>query len=302
MLNVSVAERIMRQRISMIQYLYIFAIIVAYGCLFILGYDIIKTALSYANPINNTVKFSIISKQLNINIGLILFYSLGFLVAVNAPLHNNMALITIPFTAIGIVLILTSYICFHTKQKRAIGHQPLIPKSFNIDLINPILISLAMVWWGYISNPLFTNLCNSVATELSNWKKSQKPKIYRIDLSNNSATVLIPQFSVGIAGFNQIDWGELNIVEVIDELYQSLATTKTDFNCQIYVNLYYYDTDKYGNKTYNERIYKLLTIPTEEVKRYRNSSYFEQSYDIIYQITRLPFDKKPIKECEQVVE
>ena len=120
-------------------------------------------------------------------------------------------MITIPFTSIGIVLILASYICFHIKQKRTIGQQPLIPKSFNIKLINPILISLAMVWWGYISNPLFTNLYNSAIT--SNWKKSQKSKTYRIDLSDNSVTVLIPQFTVGIAGFNQIDWGELNIVE-----------------------------------------------------------------------------------------
>lgn len=201
----------MRQKVSMIQYLYIFATIAAYGCLFILGYDILKTTLYYANPISNTVKFSIISKQLNIYIGLILFYSLGFLVAANAPLNSNMAMITIPFTSIGIVLILASYICFHIKQKRTIGQQPLIPKSFNIKLINPILISLAMVWWGYISNPLFTNLYNSAIT--SNWKKSQKSKTYRIDLSDNSVTVLIPQFTVGIAGFNQIDWGELNIVE-----------------------------------------------------------------------------------------
>ena len=148
----------MRQRVSMIQYLYIFATIAAYGCLFILGYDILKTTLYYANPINNTVKFSIISKQLNIYIGLILFYSLGFLVAVNAPLHSNMAMITIPFTSICIALILASYICFHIKQKRAIGQQPLIPKSFNIKLINPILISLIVVWCGYIINPLFTNL------------------------------------------------------------------------------------------------------------------------------------------------
>lgn len=170
----------MRQRISMIQYLYILAIVVAYGCLFILGYDILKTTLYYANPINNTVKFSIISKQLNINIGLILFYSLGFLVAVNAPLHSNLAMITIPFTSIGIALILASYICFHIKQKRAIGHQPLIPKSFNIDLVNPILISLAMVLWGYISNPLFTNLYNSVATEFQHFQKTSNQQVGKV--------------------------------------------------------------------------------------------------------------------------
>lgn len=290
----------MRQKVSMIQYLYIFATIAAYGCLFILGYDILKTTLYYANPISNTVKFSIISKQLNIYIGLILFYSLGFLVAANAPLNSNMAMITIPFTSIGIVLILASYICFHIKQKRTIGQQPLIPKSFNIKLINPILISLAMVWWGYIRNPLFTNLYNSAIT--SNWKKSQKSKTYRIDLSDNSVTVLIPQFTVGIAGFNQIDWGELNIVEVIDELYHSLISVNKNVDCKIFINLYYYDTDKYGNRTLNGRIYELLTVSTAEVQRYKNSRYFEQNYDIINQITRLPFDKKAIREWKQVIE
>ena len=284
----------------MIQYLYIFATIAAYGCLFILGYDILKATLYYANPINNTVKFSIISKQLNIYIGLIIFYSLGFLVAINAPLHSNMAMITIPFTSICIALILASYICFHIKQKRAIGQQSLIPKSFNIKLINPILISLIIVWCGYIINPLFTNLYNSVIT--SNWKKSQKSKTYRIDLSDNSVTVLIPQFTVGIAGFNQIDWGELNIVEVIDELYHSLISVKTNVDCKIFINLYYYDTDKYGDRTLNGRIYELLTVSTAEVQRYKSSRYFEQNYDIINQITRLPLDKKAIKEWKQVIE
>lgn len=286
----------------MIQYLYLFATIIAYCCLFILSCDILRATLYYANPVNNTVIFSIISKEFNINIGLILFYSMGFLVAVNTPLHDNMTPITIPFTAIGIVVILASYICFHVKQQSYIKHTPLIPKSFNVKLINPIIISLAIVWWGYISYPIFTNLYNSAVIELSNWKKTRDPQIFRIDLTNNSATIVIPQFTVGIAGFNQIDWGELDIVEVINELYQSLKTVKTDFNCLIYVNLYYYDTDKYGNKTYNERIYKLLTVPTAEVKKYRNGRYFEQGYDIINKITRLPLDKKPIRECEQVVE
>lgn len=282
--------------------MYIFVIMVAYGCLFIMGYDILKTTLYYANPINNTVKFSIISKQININIGLIIFYYLGFLVAVNAPLHGNLAMITIPFTSIGIALILVSYICFHIKQKRAIGHQPLIPKPFNIEVINPVLISLAMVWWGYVSNPLFTNLYNSVITEISNWKESQNPKTYRIDFSNNSVTVLIPQFTVGIAGFNQIDWGGLNIVEVIDELYYSLISVRTNVDCRIFINLYYYDTDKYGNRTINGRIYELFTVSTAEVQRYKNSRYFERNYDIINRITRLPFDKKAIREWKQVIE
>lgn len=143
---------------------------------------------------------------------------------------------------------------------------------------------------------------NYIQTEFSNWKKSRNPKTYRIDLSNNSATVIIPQFTVGIAGFNQVDWGELDIVEVMNELFQSLVTVKTDFNCKIYVNLYYYDTDNYGNKTCNERIYELLTISTTEVKRYKSSRYFEQDYNLIHQITRLPFDKKPIREFEYVVE
>lgn len=157
-----------------------------------------------------------------------------------------------------------------------------------------------MVWWGYISNPLFTNLYNSVIT--SNWEKSQKSETYRIDLSDNSVTVLIPQFTVGIAGFNQIDWGELNIVEVIDELYHSLISVKKNVDCKIFINLYYYDTDKYGNRTLNGRIYELLTVSTAEVQRYKNSRYFEQNYDIINQITRLPFDKKAIREWKQVIE
>lgn len=156
------------------------------------------------------------------------------------------------------------------------------------------------MWWGYISNPLFTYLYNSVVTS---WNKLQTPqKIYRIDLSNNSATILIPQFTVGIAGFNQIDWGELNIVEVIDELYHSLISVNANIDYKIYVNLYYYNTDKYGNKTLNGRIYELLTVSTAEVRKYKNSCYFEQNYDIINRITRLPFDKKAIREWKQVIE
>lgn len=149
--------------------------------------------------------------------------------------------------------------------------------------------------------PFVGKVDNFIKSEFSNWKKAQTPSIYRIDLSNNSATILIPQFTVGIAGFNQIDWGELNIVEVIDELFQSLISVKTNIDCKIYVNLYYYDTDKYGNKTIHGRIYELLTVSTAEIRQYKNSRYFEQNYDIINQITRLPFDKKAIREWEQVI-
>lgn len=161
----------------MIQYLYIFTIIVAYCCLSILSYDILRATLYYANPINNTVKFSIISKQLNLTIGLIFFYSLGFIVAVNAPLHDNRFFIITPFIVISIALVIVSYICFHVKQQCAIKHAPLIPKSFNIKLINPILISLAIVWWGYISNPLFTNLYNSAVTEFLHFNNTGNQQV-----------------------------------------------------------------------------------------------------------------------------
>lgn len=173
-------------------------------------------------------------------------------------------------------------------------------KEIDKGISNPITFSPQNA--TIVAKPSFVEKVeNFIKSEFSNWKKSQKPQIYRIDLSNNSATVLIPQFTVGIAGFNQIDWGELNIVEVIDELYHSLISVKTNVDCKIYVNLYYYDTDKYENKTINGRIYELLTVSTVEVRRYKNSRYFEQNYDIINQITRLPFDKKAIREWEQVI-
>lgn len=165
-----------------------------------------------------------------------------------------------------------------------------------------IVLFTAFLLFCLVTKPPFVEkIYNSIKTEFSNWKKSHTSPIYRIDLSNNSATILIPQFTVGIAGFNQIDWGELNIVEVINELFHSLISVKTNFDCKIYVNLYYYDTDMYGNKTLNGRIYELLTVSTAEVRQYKNSHYFEQNYDIINQITRLPFDKRPIKEWEQVI-
>jgi len=279
----------------------IFAIIFSYICLIIVGYDVLKATLFYANPINTTFKFSIISKRLNGIIGLLFFYNLGFLVATNMPLHSYIALITLPFVVISITLIIVSYSCFYIKQKNIVKHQPLIPKSYNIKMINPIVFSLVMVWFGYVSNPIFTQLYNSAATEISNWMKARDTPTFRIDITNDSATITIPQFTIGIAGFNQLDWGELDIDEVIDELFHSLLSVKTDFDCKIYINLYYYDANKYGNKTFNGRIYELLTVSTAEVKRYKNSHYFEQNYDIINQITKLPFNKKPIKEWEQVL-
>lgn len=280
----------------MIQYLYIFTIIVAYCCLSILSYDILWATLYYANPINNAIKFPLISKQLNITIGLIFFYSLGFIVAGNAPLHDSMVLIITPFIVISIALVIVSYFCFHIKQQWIIKHTPLISKSFNIKLINPILISLVIVWCGYISNSLISNLYNTISIKTQEFIQQKKTSLYTIELDKDLMIVTIPQFTVGIVGFNEVDWGKLNIVEVVDDMYNTLKANSPNSNVQIYISLYSHNEDRYGNKYRSYRLYDLMSVNTSEVKKYKNGYFFERDYNIISQIRRLPFDKNPIKE------
>lgn len=148
---------------------------------------------------------------------------------------------------------------------------------------------------AYIS-PKISSFFNSISTNVQKFTQQEKKPFYAIELDNDLMIVTIPQFTVGISGFNEIDWGELNIMEVVDDIFQKIKTEAQHTTIKINISMYFDGEDKYGNKYYTYRLYELMTVNTAEIKRYKNSSYFEKEYNIVHQIIRLPFDKQPIKE------
>lgn len=169
-----------------------------------------------------------------------------------------------------------------------------------------IIKSIIIVSWGLLFGyigiiylPPISSLYNTISTKAQEFIQKKTPSLYTIELDKDLMIVTIPQFTVGIVGFNEVDWGELNIVEVVDEMYKVLKVNSPNSNVKIYISLYSLNEDRYGNKCRTYRLYDLMSVNTSEVKKYKNSDFFERDYNIIHQIRRLPFDKKPIKEVSK---
>ncbi len=160
-------------------------------------------------------------------------------------------------------------------------------------LLIQVVVGLMGVYLGYKYLPTIVNqFYNSITIKIQEYTTH---KNYAVELDKDIMIVTIPQFTVGIVGFNEIDWGELNIMEVVDDLFQKLKADKSNSTITIDIAMYSYGEDKYGNRHCVYRLYELMTVNLSEVKKYINCSYFERDYNIVHQITRLPFDKRPIK-------
>jgi hypothetical protein len=101
-----------------------------------------------------------------------------------------------------------------------------------------------------------------------------------MDVQGKNITLLIDRPSVGIVGFNQWYWPNLD--NALNDLYSQFKyhnpyVTKYD-SYSIYVRLRVKEKDKYGNEYYQyEDSHLLVQVPGDEIEKYQNVGYMDSS-------------------------
>lgn len=97
-------------------------------------------------------------------------------------------------------------------------------------------------------------------------------------VQENNITLLIDRPSVGIVGFNQWHWPNLD--NAVNDLYSQFKNhnpyvTKYD-SYNIHVKLRVKERDKYGNENYQyEDSHLLVTVAGDEIEKYQSAGYMD---------------------------
>ncbi len=126
-----------------------------------------------------------------------------------------------------------------------------------------------------------------ICLSFTNCSFSNDEKPYSLSLEGNNLYITIPYPTIGVIEFGKVNWGKVRLSDVVEDVYQKLRDSSLYGECSLYVRLEKNSTDKYGNSnnSYDEQF--LMNIPVDEVRKYNNSNYFNQSYRITEKIENL---------------
>ncbi len=104
-----------------------------------------------------------------------------------------------------------------------------------------------------------------------------KDKSYNIYIQDRNICVTLPNPTVMLTG---AEYWDVDITEICNELYKVLCKGNLNGKYDIYARFEVQQTDKYGNTSmiYNDKF--IVTVETEEVKKYVDSHYFNRSYKL----------------------
>lgn len=109
-------------------------------------------------------------------------------------------------------------------------------------------------------------------------------KDYKIYWDKDNLCVVMPYPTRGIANLNQINWGDVNLDEVAQDIYEEIIKNNSYLNIKVWVRFENPQFDKYGNETMVYDDFEIATIPLSEAKKYQSWKFLNQSYSIIYNI------------------
>ena len=107
-----------------------------------------------------------------------------------------------------------------------------------------------------------------------------KEKPYSLSIQDNHLYITMPHPTIGIVGINEVSWRGVDLDELTNDIYTTLENQNLPNIYSVYVKFETSSTDKYGNK---EKSYKeafLFEVSVEEVRKYKDSKYFGNSYDL----------------------
>lgn len=133
-------------------------------------------------------------------------------------------------------------------------------------------------------------LCWFIAFILVACNSEQSDKSYTLELNGNDIYITMPHPTMGIIGINEVDWRGVQLSDVIEDVYQTILANSIYGECNLYVRFIIEETDKYGNKTENYDEHKILSLPIEEVKKYKGSKYLNKNYKISEKIYDAAFN------------
>ena len=116
-----------------------------------------------------------------------------------------------------------------------------------------------------------------------------KEKPYSLSIQDNRLYITMPHPTIGIVGVNEISWRGVDLDGLTNDIYTTLKKQHLSDIYSIYVKFETTSTDKYGNeeKSYKEAF--LFEVPVEELKKYKDSKYFGNSYDLIGKLREAAF-------------
>ncbi len=123
-----------------------------------------------------------------------------------------------------------------------------------------------------------TFLCSCV------WNK----KPYKVYWSGNNLYMEMQRPTVGVVGINQIDWGDVRLSEVMEDVLKAVKE-KDSYSSEfhLYARLTCNPKDKYGNSTERQDDYLVETIEFAEAKKYQTAQSFNGNYGITYKIEEI---------------
>lgn len=120
----------------------------------------------------------------------------------------------------------------------------------------------------------------------------EKPK-YTVYWENANLCIVMPRPTLGIVGFNEVDWRGVDLSKVMEDIYDEFILTRRSGTVQLWLRFEIPLTDKYGNETMTYEDYRLVEIPVSEAKKFKSGKYLEAEYRIIEKIKDVAF---PFKE------
>lgn len=138
---------------------------------------------------------------------------------------------------------------------------------------------LASGFVGLLAVAVFTS-CDSF---------SKEDNVYSLSLEGNNLYITMPHPTIGIVGINEVSWRGVDLDELTNDIYTLLKKQHLSDIYSLYVKFEMTSTDKYGNEEKNYRKAFLFEVPVEEVKKYKDSKYFGNSYNLIGKLREAAF-------------
>lgn len=111
---------------------------------------------------------------------------------------------------------------------------------------------------------------------------SNKP--YKLNWDRNLLIVEMPYPTMGGVGINKIDWGKVDVDDLVEDIYDELKDSRSQ-QCILSVRFTSKGKDVYGNDTSDKSsLYYIWSGSPAKVSKFQSGQYFNEYYHITERI------------------
>lgn len=120
-------------------------------------------------------------------------------------------------------------------------------------------------------------------------ESTQTQKPFSIYWHDNNLCVTMPHPTSGIIELGKVDWGGVDLNQVVSDIFNECNNSKRSGEVTIWVRFENPQTDKYGNVTMAYDDHQIATILLSEARKYKSGKFLDTEYKLSQSIYNAAF-------------